>query len=33
MFLYGPGTDIPGVTDVEEPDATESEGAEDAQNE
>jgi vancomycin resistance protein YoaR len=33
MFLYGPGTEIPGVTDVEEPDATESEGAEDAQNE
>ena len=33
MFLYGPGTEIPGVTDVEEPDATEAEGAEDTQDE
>ena len=35
MFLYGPGTVIPGVTDVEEPTAssTEEEGTEDAKDE
>ena len=35
MFLYGPGTVIPGVTDVEEPTAssTEDEGTEDAKDE